>query len=319
MPVHTNSPANAAKRIAVMDLGTNTFHLLIAEGEPGGFKTIWHQSEAVKMGEGGINKGIIQPNAFERGIKCMQEFKKQIDTHGATQVRAIATSALRNASNGDDFIKQVAEKAGIQIEIITGEQEAAFIYKGIDASGVLTEDNALIIDIGGGSVEFIIANEDEVLWKQSFEIGAARLMDKFHKTDPIPVNSIKELSRYLDVTLIDLFGAALKFRPVILIGSSGAFESFAEVIELENGKQFNLAQTKTYEFDTDDLLDLIERLVKSNHHKRQTIKGFIPVRVDMIVTASLLTIYIMQKLGLTEVSMSTYSLKEGVLTEMLGP
>ncbi|RWY56986.1 Ppx/GppA phosphatase family protein [Mucilaginibacter gilvus] len=315
MPQQNNS---FAKRIAVMDLGTNTFHLLIAEGSPTDFKIIHHQTEAVKIGEGGINKGIIQQAAFTRGIKTMQDFKKQIDGAGASEVRAIATSALRNAANGNDFIAEVEAKAGIQIEIINGEQEAAFIYEGIKASGALTDENALIIDIGGGSVEFIIGNNKEVLWKQSFEIGAARLMDKFHKTDPIPVISIKAMTAYLNQQLADLFIAAMQYKPTVLIGSSGAFESFAEVIELEKGKAFDIKKTKSYEFDTDDLLELIERLIKSTHAKRASTKGIIPVRVDMIVTASLVTIYIMQKLGLVDVSMSTYSLKEGVLAGMLG-
>ena len=312
------APAPSINRFAVMDLGTNTFHLLIAEGTPEIFKVICHRSDAVKIGEGGINKGIIQPDAFERGVKCMEEYQMLITKNGATGVRAIATSALRNASNGVDFISIVKEQTGIQIEIISGEQEAAFIYKGIEASGCLNEENALIVDIGGGSVEFIIGNADEVLWKQSFEIGAARLMAMFHYRDPIPLEAIKDLTAYLNRQLTDLFKAAISFKPKTLIGSSGSFESFAEVIELENGKTFNLEQTKVYEFDTDDLLDLIERLIKSNHHKRATIKGIIPVRVDMIVVASLLTIYIMQKLGLTEVTLCTYSLKEGVLAEMLG-
>jgi exopolyphosphatase/guanosine-5'-triphosphate,3'-diphosphate pyrophosphatase len=315
--MQNESVTSSNKRVAVMDLGTNTFHLLIAEGPTDSFKEIVHVHEGVKLGEGGINKGIIQPVAFERGITTMQHFQSYIQAHEVHEVKAIATSAIRNAANGQDFIVQVKEKAGIQIELINGEQEAAYIYNGIKASGCLTNENALVMDIGGGSVEFIIGNKDEVLWKQSFEIGAARLMDKFHQTDPIPVQSIKELTRYLDGKLFDLFGAALQHKPSILIGSSGAFESFAEVIELEKGKPFNLKQTKFYEFDTDDLLDLIERLAKSTHHKRVATKGIIPVRVDMIVVASLITIYIMQKLGLTDVTMCTYSLKEGVLADML--
>ena len=305
------------KRVAVMDLGTNTFHLLIAEGPADNFNELFHTNEGVKLGEGGINRGIIQQLAFERGIAAMQRFQSHIQAHNVHEVKAIATSAIRNAANGNDFIAQVKENAGIQIELITGEQEAAYIYTGIKASGCLTEENALIMDIGGGSVEFIIGNKNEVFWKQSFEIGAARLMDKFHQTDPIPVQSIKELTRYLDGKLGELFKAALQYRPSILIGSSGAFESFAEVIELEKGKSFNLKQTRVYEFDTDDLLDLIERLAKSTHKERAAIKGIIPVRVDMIVVASLITIYIMQKIGLTDVTMSTYSLKEGVLAKML--
>lgn len=306
------------KRIAVMDLGTNTFHLLIAEGPADNLTEIFHINEGVKLGEGGINKGIIQPEAFARGVATMKRFRNYIDANSVTDIRAVATSAIRNAANGQDFIREVKEQAHIDIELINGEQEAAYIYEGINASGCLTDDNALIMDIGGGSVEFIIGNNDEVLWKQSFEIGAARLMDKFHQIDPIPVQSIKELTQYLNIQLSDLFLAASKYKPKTLIGSSGAFESFAEVIELEKGKNFDLKKTKVYEFDIDDLLDLIERFIKSTHSQRAKMKGVIPVRVDMIVVASLLTIYMMQKMGLADVTMSTYSLKEGVLAQMLG-
>ncbi|QXV67425.1 exopolyphosphatase [Mucilaginibacter sp. 21P] len=305
------------KRVAVMDLGTNTFHLLIGEKLGDNFLEVARETVPVKLGEGGINRGIIIPAAFERGLIAMQNFKRLIDETGVNELKAIATSALRNATNGQDFIATVRQQTGIVIDVITGEQEAAYIYQGIDASGVLTEDNALIVDIGGGSVEFIIANCDEVLWKQSFEIGAARLMDKFHKTDPIPVTAIKELTTFLNGKLGDLFVAAAKYKPSILVGSSGAFESFAEVIELKKGRSFDIRQVKTYEFDIDELLGLIELLIKSNHKLRASMKGIIPVRVDMIVTASLLTIYIMQKIGIADVKMSTWSLKEGAMVNLL--
>jgi len=318
MPNLEDNPTANAKRVAVMDLGTNTFHLLIAEGDANDFKPVYHTNVAVKLGEGGINKGTILPQAFARGLQAMQGFEEAIDAYEVTHVRAIATSAVRSAANGSDFIRAVKEKTGIEIEIINGEQEATFIYQGVKASGALNEQTALIMDIGGGSVEFIIANNEEVFWKQSFEVGAARLMDKFHKNDPIPVPAIKEMTAFLNNQLADLFKAAIQYKPVTLIGSSGAFESFAEVIELKNGRGFNLKQTKVYDFDTDDLLDLIEWLAKSTHAKRAAQKGIIPVRVDMIVVASLLTIYMMQKLGLADVSMSTYSLKEGVMAGMLG-
>lgn len=300
-----------------MDLGTNTFHLLIGEKLGDSFLEVARETVAVKLGEGGINRGIIIPAAFERGLIAMQNFKRLIDETGVNEIKVIATSALRNATNGQDFIATVRQQTGIVIDVITGEQEAAYIYQGIDASGVLTEDNALIVDIGGGSVEFIIANCDEVLWKQSFEIGAARLMDKFHKTDPIPVTAIKELTTFLNGKLGDLFVAATKYKPSILVGSSGAFESFAEVIELKKGRSFDVKQVKTYEFDIDELLGLIELLIKSNHKLRASMKGIIPVRVDMIVTASLLTIYTMQKIGIADVKMSTWSLKEGAIVNLL--
>jgi exopolyphosphatase / guanosine-5'-triphosphate,3'-diphosphate pyrophosphatase len=305
------------KRFAVMDLGTNTFHLLIAEGEIGNFKTIVHQHIAVKLGEGGINKGIILPAAFERGINTMKDFSKLISVYNALNIKALATSALRNASNGQEFINRVKAETGIEIEIINGDREAAFIYAGVKATGLLSNQNSLIVDIGGGSVEFIIGNKDQLIWKQSFEIGAARLMERFHHIDPIQPAAIEALDRYLENSLTDLF-KAIKQTPVNnIIGSSGAFETFAELIESERTDIFDLKNIKTYDFDEEELLSVTDKLILSSHTEREGNKLIIPVRVDMIVVASVVTRYIMQKLDVHKVSLCTYSLKEGVLAEMM--
>jgi exopolyphosphatase/guanosine-5'-triphosphate,3'-diphosphate pyrophosphatase len=304
--------------VAIMDLGTNTFHLLIAEGSGSFYHEIVYEQDAVKLGEGGINKGYIQLAAFKRGIKTMQRFHKLIIKHHVRQIRAIATSALRSAANGQDFIDEVSAQTGIGIEIIDGDMEAAFIYKGIKAGKCLSKQNSLIIDIGGGSVEFIICNIDKILWKQSFEIGAARLMDRFHRTDPIPPESIIALNQYLEDCLKDLFAATADHAIENIIGSSGVFESYAEVIELAKGNAFDLKKTKHYEFNNDELLALIQKIVCSSHQERLATKGILPIRIDMIVTASLLTLFVMEKLGIDKVIMSTNSLKEGVLAEMIG-
>jgi len=295
-----------------MDLGTNMFHLLIVEGD----QTIVHEQDAVKLGEGGINKGFIAPAPFERGIQTMQRFAKLITAHGVSEARAIATSAMRNASNGEDFISDVKQKTGIDIEIIDGNKEAAYIYKGIKAAGCLSTQNSIIADIGGGSVEFIICNDKEIYWKQSFEIGAARLMDRFHRSDPIPPDSINALSLYLEDCLKDLFAAAKKYPIENLVGSAGVFESYAVVLEKAKGRNLDLSKIKHYTFDQNELLALIEKIILSTHQQRLENTAIIPIRVDMIVTASLLARFIIEKLGIDRVIMSTYSLKEGVLAEM---
>ena len=303
--------------VAVADLGTNTFQFLIAEGTLAGFNEIVNLQETVKLGEGGINKGLIQPAAFERGIKALQKFHWLVLNYGVKQVRAIATSALRNAANGQDFIDEVKARTGIAIEIIDGDKEACFIYSGIKAAGCLSERNSLILDIGGGSVEFIIGNNAGIKWKQSFEIGCARLMDKFHRTDPIPPDSINALNLYLEDNLRHLLEVAPNYPIENIIGSSGSFESFAEIIELANGNPFDIKKTKHYNFDINELLALIEKLILSSHQERLITEGIIPLRVDMIVSASLITRFVIQKLGIDKVVMSTSSLKEGVLAEMM--
>lgn len=301
-----------------MDLGTNTFHLLIAEANIDNPKELLHLHEPVKLGQGGINKGIIQPDAFERGLYTMQKFHENITKFQAVNIKAIATSALRSTSNGKDFIEQVRQKTGIDIEVIDGNREAAYIYEGVKMSGCLNNHNALIIDIGGGSVEFIICNSKQIMWKQSFEIGAARLMDKYHDNDPISAEAISELQNALDHILMPLFDAAKHADIKTLIGSSGAFETFAEVIETNKGHEFDLKKIKCMPFNTRDFLELTAMLITSTHQERECMAGIIPLRVDMIVVASILTRYIMDKLQIDDIAMSTYSLKEGVLAELLG-
>ena len=300
-----------------MDLGTNTFHLLIVEVSVDSYTEVIHLQQPVKIGEGGINKGIIQPAPFERGIACMQQFAQLLAKHNVQRIKAIATSALRSAANGQHFIDEVKLKTSIAIEIIDGDTEAAYIYKGVKAGGALSAQNSLIVDIGGGSVEFIICNSDIILWKQSFEIGAARLMDNFHKHDPIPTASVNDLNIYLEGKLQNLF-VAVKQHPVnSMIGSSGVFESYAAILETAKGNNFDLKITKNYSFNSVTLLALIEKLTNSTHQERLADTNIIPVRVDMIVVASLLTKFIIERLVINKISMATNSLKEGVLADII--
>ncbi len=141
-------------------------------------------------------------------------------------------------------------------------------------------------------------------------------MDRFHRTDPIPPDSINALYLYLEDCLQPLFAAAKHHPCINLIGSSGVFESYAEVIEREHGNSFDLNRTIQYSFNRAELMELIERLVLSSHRERVETAGIIAVRTDMIVTASLLTRFVIEKLGISAVMMSAYSLKEGVLAEM---
>jgi exopolyphosphatase/guanosine-5'-triphosphate,3'-diphosphate pyrophosphatase len=315
---NNNSPAAANNNtVAVMDLGTNTFHLLIARGTAANPEELFHITVPVRLGEGGINNGIIQPAAYQRGIDTMVKFHQHITEFGAGRVKAIATSALRTTSNGKTFIDEVKTKTGIAIETVDGEQEAKYIYEGVKTGDCLTDKNSLILDIGGGSVEFVLGNNKGIIWKQSFEIGAARLMDKFHKKDPIPASSIEELNAYLEQTLPPLFTAVTGKDIATIIGSSGAFETFAEVIELKKGNEFNLKKAREYHFNTPDFLNITDWLIESTHFDRENTKGIIPIRVDMIVVASLITRFVMAKLGINDVVMTSYSLKEGVLAEAL--
>jgi len=135
---------------------------------------------------------------------ALQEFKRKLDGLKVEKVLAFGTSALRNAKNSKEIIDKIKSTTGIETQIISGDEEAGLIYKGVDLALHFGNERSLIIDIGGGSVEFIIGNGEEIFWKQSFEIGAQRLLERFQKHDPILPTEIDEINLYFQESLVSL-------------------------------------------------------------------------------------------------------------------
>ena len=221
-------------RIAIIDLGTNTFNLLIAGIKVApNYETVYQTKVSVKLGEGGIDKGFITSTAFQRGVDALKKYKEIIDGYNVLKVIAIATSAIRGASNGNEFVKVIKEECGIEIQTISGDKEAEYIYWGVREALKMDDVNpSLIIDIGGGSTEFIIANNKEIYWKQSFLLGAARLLEMFKPSNPITDEEVDLIIKYFKEELKPLFDAVKKYPIRELIGSSGSFDSLAELISI---------------------------------------------------------------------------------------
>jgi len=296
-------------KAAVIDMGTNTFHLIIAELSAAGVKVIYKTNLPVQLGQGRINENIIIPEAFERGIKALQGFKEEIDKQQAEVVRATATSAVRSAANGQDFVNEAADKAGITIEVISGDDEAAFIFNAVKATGLIKQ-TSLIMDIGGGSTEFIICDAEKgQLWKRSYNIGAARLMQAYFHSDPISAADKNAILSRLEVELAELLTACQLYQPQLLIGSAGAFETFAAML-LTN---VDIKAISSAVFDINEYKLLAEKLILSTHAERAAMPDLVALRVDMIVIASLITNYVIDLTGLKAISLSTYDLKMGVL------
>jgi exopolyphosphatase / guanosine-5'-triphosphate,3'-diphosphate pyrophosphatase len=226
-------------KIAIIDLGTNTFHLLLAQSHNGNY-TILHQKRVpVKIGLGGINRNIITDAGIVRAIEAMNNFKIILNQNKVSNVYAFGTSALRNASNGKEVVAMIEAETEITVRIISGDEEADYIYQGVRAA-VNMKETSLIVDIGGGSVEFIIGNHEEILWKQSFEIGAQRLLERFHRHDPILASEIEDIRSFLELSLSPLFTAIDKYKPLVLVGSSGTFDTLSEFIAFVMGKSICL-------------------------------------------------------------------------------
>lgn len=299
-------------KAAVIDMGTNTFHLIIAELSADGVKVIYKTNLPVQLGQGRINDNLIIPEAFERGIKALQGFKEEINIQQAEVVRATATSAVRSADNGQDFVEAAVSRAGINIEVISGEEEAALIFNGVKATGLI-QQSSLIMDIGGGSTEFIICDaENGQLWKKSYNIGAARLMQAYFHSDPISEKDKTSIIERLEQELPDLIVACQKYQPKLLIGSAGAFETFAGMLL----KDIDVKTISSAKIDPEAYLALSDKLITSTHAQRAAMPNLIPLRVDMIVIASIITNYVIEHTAIKDISLSTYDLKMGVLYQI---
>ncbi|WP_142603815.1 Ppx/GppA phosphatase family protein [Solitalea koreensis] len=302
-------------KLAVIDMGTNTFHLLIAEVKNGKLDELYKENIAVKLGEGGINKKIIVPTAFQRGLKAISYFDIKLKEFQVDQLKAIGTSALRNAANGRAFAEEVQKIIGQKIEVIDGDREAELIYKGVREAVELKSHRSLIMDIGGGSVEFIICDENEIFWKQSFEIGASRLIQKFQLSDPISKQNIKELEDYFSQVLVPLFIAAEETKIDQIIGSAGSFETFTEMI-CQHFHHSSLHEKTDFKFVLSEFDHIYQWLMSSTHTDRILNTAIIAMRADMIVVSAVLTNFVLKKIGAKHMLLSTYALKEGVLAEM---
>ena len=298
-------------KTAVIDLGTNTFHLIIAEKNGETPHVVFKTNQPVKLGEDITKDNLIIPRAFERGLQCLKEFKAIADEHGVTQIKATATSGVRSAHNGLDFVNEAKKQAGIVIDVIDGDEEAELIYKGVKWSGAI-EGKSLIMDIGGGSTEFILCDTDEMIWKKSYNIGAARLMQRFFKSDPISETDKQAILAHLEDELKALKVICREYQPETLIGSAGAFETFAGMLHPE----LDIDQIATAVIPLPAYQQLADQLINSTHQERANMPGLIPLRVDMIVMASLLTNYILDDLGIKQIKLSTYDLKMGVLATL---
>jgi exopolyphosphatase / guanosine-5'-triphosphate,3'-diphosphate pyrophosphatase len=304
-------------RIAIIDLGTNTFNLLIAEKtENNSYRILLNTKEGVKLGEGGINKRYITETSAQRGIDAIARHYERMIPYKPDKIVAFATSAIRDAENGAEFANTLKEKFNLTINIIDGDKEAELIYLGVKQTLPFTGKRFIILDIGGGSNEFIIADDNGVLWKRSFPLGMARLLDRFKPSDPITSSEIKTIEEYLDPELSELFEKVDEYKPEIFVGASGSFDSFILMLSSEgllthqNGDISHILPIEIFHV-------LHRKLIHSTSLERDQMKGLEPVRRDMIVLATIFVNFVLNRIGVNTVYQSAYSLKEGAVWEMM--
>ena len=302
-------------RYAVIDIGTNTCNLLIANVlQNGAFLPVYDRKLPVKLGRGGINKEILLPDAIERGLKALSQHAGTIREYSVEKVKVVGTSALRGAANRIDFLVKVNHLLGWDIEILNGELEAELIFKGVRLSLPDGIGKYLVIDIGGGSSEFILAFNNQIIWKNSFNIGIARVLEMFPVSDPIAYEEIRSIEEWFDEQLKELWIITSVHSPLTLVGCSGAFDTFMDIYEKEI-PDFKIRGVS--DLPVKDFLMIHNTLIHTKLEVRCKMEGMDLSRVEMIVIASVFTNFILRRLGVKRIIHTHNALKEGVMDRFI--
>lgn len=297
--------------IGIIDLGSNTFHLLIAKvTSPQAFEEVYKEAFFVKLASEGIEK--IGEKPFHKGIEIMVHFVEKCREYKVSEIKAIGTATLRRAENAPFFIQQVYEKTGIEVVVISGDEEALLIAEGVHLAIPFIKEKVLIMDIGGGSVEFIISEGETIYWSKSFPIGISILYHYFHKKDPISEEEIVKLTEFIEESLVDLM-AILSVHPVNhLVGASGTFDvldDFLSDISVKNKYATTVSVAHVF--------PVLDEIIKKSLAQRLEYKEIPETRAEMIVAAMVLIKFVLIAGKFSSLTYSSFAMKEGILRQCM--
>ncbi|MGB8319217.1 MAG: Ppx/GppA phosphatase family protein [Ignavibacteriaceae bacterium] len=308
------------KNLAAIDIGTNSFHLIVVgvKGD-GNFEIVDREKEVIRLGEGSSGDiKIIKPEAVKRALNALSRFKGIADSHDAA-IRAVATSAVRESHNQDDFIKQVYDKTGINIEIISGVEEARLIYLGILKAVPVFDKKTLTVDIGGGSTEFLVGKKGEPIFSVSMKIGAVRLTQKFFPDFHVSKTRVKECRNWVEGELFQTANNIKKINFQLCVGSSGTIMSAGLMISASKNKSSSgNGILNNFVFNKEELGEIEEEILsRKTVEKRKKIPGIEDKRAEIIPAGIIILSTIFKLFNLKEITVSEYALREGIIIDTL--
>lgn len=301
------------KPTAIIDLGTNTFQLLVATRKNNSklLHILYQMQRPVQLGLGAMENGVLQEDAIHRALEALTEFRQIAIEHGCEmdQIHAIGTSILRSATNAKLFVDLVNKVLGIKIKIISGMEEANLIYHGIfNSLPQPWNPMSLVMDIGGGSVEFILFEANKIHFKISLELGGLRLLSLFQQEGDFHISRLSDLEIYISEQLKPLFKACENYVPSVLIGAAGAFETIWDLAHADsNNSLIPPASVLSIKY----FCQQKKMVEETNFEERQIIKGMKAFRAGILPYANVLISNVLEKLKVENMWVSSFSLKEG--------
>ena len=301
-------------KIGTIDIGKNSMRLLIADYKNNKIENRKKYINITRIGQGVDDKGYITEEALERNLNALKEFADKCIEEKCEKVYCMGTSALRDSKNGQDFVNRAKELTNIDVKIICGEEESNLGFMGVlEGAGGDKSNYILVLDIGGGSTEFIVGNEDGIKFCKSENVGALRMTEKFITTDPISDEEFNKMSDFIEKTISSTLDKIKGMHVSKLVGIGGAITSLSamnqqlEVYSME--KVHNSVVTKK------DLEKILQNLKKMTLSDKKTIKGLQPKRADIITAGVKILHIVMEKLEIEKIMISEYDNLEGLICQ----
>jgi exopolyphosphatase/guanosine-5'-triphosphate,3'-diphosphate pyrophosphatase len=303
-------------RMAAIDIGTNSVHMIVTEQRPdGSYRVLDSHKEMVKLGRGEFRARKITADAMTRALSTLVNFKRIAEGHGATRIKAVATSAVREASNGGDFIEAVARESGIRVRVITGEEEGRLIYRAVRHYVDLGDRRVVAVDIGGGSVELVLGVGRRALVVDSVKLGHIRLAEAF-EGDPPSAESVTRVRAICRRALKPVLEQYTRKPADLFVGTSGTIEAFARM-DLENDKNKNGGEPHLHVLTRDGIEKMTRKLLKADAAERRKLPGLDSGRVETIPAGGIALQEILEGLDAEELTVCTAALREGIILDFL--
>ena len=305
-------------RIAALDLGTNSFHLLVADVRSDGeFEALTREKAMIRLGDVVAREGRIAADAADGAVDTVRHFKLLADAAGATETHACATSAIRQAANGDALVDRIEAETGVQVEVISGRREAELIFGAIRASVLLDPAPALCFDLGGGSLEIMVGDAGGLQWSTSENLGVGRLTAEFVRSDPLSKPDRRALQARITEALEPVAEEVRPFAPRLTVGSSGTLLDLAHMVAARRAVDVPVSLNQL-RFTRDEFRPLHQEILSSKAGERLRMEGLEARRVDLIPAGSLLLATAMDLFDIDAMTVSEWALREGIVLDVIG-
>lgn len=303
--------------LAAIDIGTNSIHMVIVRVNANmTFEILNQEKEMVKLGNGVFATNHLTEESYQYGLDTIRRYVNLADQIGVEEIITAATSAIREARNGGDFLDEVVRETGISPKVISGKEEARLIFLAVRNAININGENAMVLDIGGGSTEAIVGNSQEILFRHSMQLGVRRLLDMFAGEGPVSSDAQRVLESHIRHVAKDIIAQAQGFDFKRVIGTSGTIRSLGEAAYLASGNK-NLRSVNAEVVPLSALEKITQKLMKLNAEKRANISGINTKRADAIHLGGVLLTQLLSLSGVEEITLCDASLREGLIIDYL--